>query len=58
MAERKILDALKMWYYRRMIKIKGLDRITIEKVLKKIREKRTLWANLNKGRSWIIGYTH
>ena len=41
-AERKKLETFEMVFYRRMLKIKGVDRITNEKVHEKVREKRTM----------------
>ena len=38
----------------RMFKNKWIDRITNEDALDRIREKRTLWKNLRKRRTWMI----
>ena len=37
-----------------MFKNKWIDRITNEDALDRIREKRTLWKNLRKRRTWMI----
>ena len=46
-----------MWCYRRMMKIKWIDRITNEEVLKRIGERRTLWKSLRKRRDQMMGHT-
>ena len=51
-AERK-----RMWCYRRMMNIKWMDRITNEKVLGRIEERRTLWKSLRKRRGQMMGHT-
>ena len=56
-AERKRLEAFEMWCYRRMMNIKWMDRITNEKVLGRIEEKRTLWKSLKKRRGQMMGHT-
>ena len=45
-----------MWCYRRMLKIRWVDRITNEEVLNRIGEERTLWHNLTKRRDRLVGH--
>ena len=45
-AERKRLEAFEMSWYRRMMNIKWMKRITNEEVLGRIGERRTLWKSL------------
>ena len=47
-AEKTKLEAFAMSFYRRMLKIKWVYRISNEDVVDKIREKITLWNNLKK----------
>ena len=54
-AERKSLKA--GWCYRRIMKIKWIDRITNEKVIERIRERRILWKSLRKRRGQMMGHT-
>ena len=51
------MEAFEMWCYRRMMNIKWMDRITNEKVLGRIEEKRTLWKSLKKRRGQMMGHT-
>ena len=44
----KSREASEVWCYRRMLKINWVARITNEKVLDKIKEKRMLWNHLRK----------
>lgn len=46
-----------MVLYKRILKINWVQRITNEKVLDRIRKKRTLWKNLSKRRTQMIGHT-
>lgn len=46
-----------MWDYKVMLKIKSQDRITNEKVINKIREKRTFCKDLSKKRAQMVGHT-
>ena len=45
-----------MWCWRRMEKIKRLEKVTSEKVLERIGEKRTLLNNILHGKGNWIGY--
>ena len=56
-AERKRLDVIEMWWYRRMLKIKWIDRIPNEEVLERIGERRTLWKSMRKRRAQMMGHT-
>ena len=55
-AERKRIEAFEMWCYRRMLKVRWVDRITNEEVLYRVGEKRSLWRNLTKRRDRLIGH--
>lgn len=48
------LEAFEMWCYRRMLKIKLIERITNEVVLDRIKEKRVLWYNIKVRRDKMI----
>ena len=54
--ERKRIEAFEMWCYRRMLKIRWVDRVTNEEVLNRIGEERSLWRNLTKRRDRMIGH--
>ncbi|KAF0750315.1 Uncharacterized protein FWK35_00037690, partial [Aphis craccivora] len=41
--EKRKLEAFEMWCYRKMLRIKWIDRITNEAVLIRIKEKKILW---------------
>ena len=56
-AERKRIEAFEMWFYRRMMNIKWMDKITNEEVLGRIGERRTLWKSLKKRRRQMMGHT-
>lgn len=51
------LEVFEKSSYWRMLKINWVDGITNEEVLDIIIEKRTLWRNLRKKRSQMIGHT-
>lgn len=55
--DKKRIEAFEMWCYRRMLKIKWVDRVTNEEVLNRIGEKRSLWNTLTKRRDRLIGHT-
>ena len=54
---RERLGAFEMWCYRRMLKIKSINRIPNEEVLERIGKRRTLWKSLRKRRSQMMGLT-
>jgi hypothetical protein len=41
-AEQKRLKPMEMWYYRRMMKIYWIERITNEEVIRRVAEKRNI----------------
>ena len=55
-AERKRIEAFEMWCYRRMLKVRWVDRVTNVEILNRIGEKRALWHNLTKRRDRLIGH--
>ena len=54
--DKKRIEAFEMWCYRRMLKIRWVDRITNEEVLNRIGEKRNLWHNLTRRRDRLVGH--
>jgi hypothetical protein len=46
--DKKRLEALEIWYYRRMLKIPWVIRVTNKEILKRAQEKRVLWNNIVK----------
>ena len=54
--EKRRLEALEMWCYRRMEKISWRDRVTNEDVLRRVQENRSLWRNIQKRRVTLIGH--
>lgn len=55
-AEKRRIEAFEMWCYRRMLKIRWVDKVTNEEVLKRIGEKRSLWRILTKRRDRLVGH--
>ena len=55
-AEKSRVEAFKMWCYRRMMKIKWIDRVSNEKVLRRVEEKRSLLKTLKRRRDILIGH--
>jgi len=45
-----------MWSYRKMLKIKWIERITNEAVLDRMKEKRELWCIIQIKRNKMIGH--
>ena len=54
--EKKRIEAFEMWCYRRMLKIRWVDRITNEEVLRRMDENRTLWKTLTRRRDRLVGH--
>ena len=55
-SEKKRLEAFEMWCYRRMLKIRRVDKVTNEEVLRQIDEERSIWKNIVKRRDRLIGH--
>ena len=55
-SEKKRLEAFEMWCYRRMLKIRWVDKVTNEEVLRQIDEERSVWKNIVKRRGRLIGH--
>jgi hypothetical protein len=55
-AEQKRPEAMEMWCYRRMLKIKWTERITNEEVLRRVGEKRNIMNTVRRRRGRYIGY--
>ena len=54
-AEKARIEAFETWYYRRMMKIKWIDRVSNEEVLRKVGEKRSLMKTFTRRRNSLIG---
>lgn len=54
--EKRKLEAFEMWCYRKMLRIKWIDRITNEAVLIRIKEKEILWHTVKVRRAKMIGH--
>ena len=54
-AEKSIVKAFEIWYYRRMMRIKWIDRVSNEEVLRRVGEKRSLMKTLIKRQNNLIG---
>jgi hypothetical protein len=54
--EKRKLEAFEMWCYRKMLRIKWIDRITNEAVLNRIKEKKILWHTVKVRRTKMIGH--
>jgi hypothetical protein len=54
-AERKRLEAMEIWYYRRMLRVKWTGRIYNEEVLIRVGEKRNIMNTLRR-RDRFIGH--
>ena len=50
------MNAVEMWFLRKMLKITYLDRITNEEVLRRAGEKRTLHRNIMKNQATFFGH--
>ena len=55
-SDRKRIEAFEIWCYRRMLKIRWVDRVTNEEVLDRIGEKRMFWHMLTKRRDRLVGH--
>ena len=55
-AEKSRVEAFEMWCYRRMMKIKWIDRVSNEEVLRRVEEKRSLLKTLKRRRDILIGH--
>ena len=53
---RGIKVVFEMWCYRRMMRIKWIDRVSYEEVLRRIGEKRSLMKTLTRRRNNLIGH--
>ena len=53
---RRRLEALEMWYYRKLLKISWVDKATNEEVLDLVKEK-ILYASIKRSRDKLIGHT-
>jgi hypothetical protein len=54
--DKKRLEALEMWCYRRILKIPWVDRVSNKEILKRAQEKRVLWNNIVQRRDRLIGH--
>ena len=55
-AEKARIEAFEMWCYRRMMRIKWIDRVSNEGVLRRVGEKRSLMKTLRRRRKYLIGH--
>ena len=55
--ERRRLEIFEMWWYGKLLKISSVDKVTNEKILKLVKEKRSLYASINRRRERLIGHT-
>jgi hypothetical protein len=55
-AEQKRLEAMEMWCYRRMMKIKWTDRITNVEVVRRVGEMKSIMNTLRRRRGKFIGH--
>jgi hypothetical protein len=55
-AERRRIEAFKMWCFRRMLKISWTDMVSNEEVLERMSVRRTLWSSIKKRRNEWIGH--
>lgn len=54
--ERRKLESFEMWCYRRIMRIKWVDKVTNEEVLRRIGEGRELWKSIRKRRMELVGH--
>uniref|UniRef100_A0A8D8XC77 Uncharacterized protein n=1 Tax=Cacopsylla melanoneura TaxID=428564 RepID=A0A8D8XC77_9HEMI len=54
--DQRRLEAFEMWCYRRMMKIRWMDKVTNEEVLRKVNDSSSLWNTLNRGKMIMIGH--
>jgi len=54
--EKRKLEAFEVWCYRKMLRIKWIDRITNEAVLIRIKENKILWHTVKVRRAKMIGH--
>ena len=50
------LEAVEMWFYRRMLRVSWRDRVTNEEVLRRVGQQRTLLAELRKRQMNFLGH--
>ncbi|XP_068085972.1 uncharacterized protein [Anabrus simplex] len=55
-SERKRMEAVEMWCYRRMLKVRWIHGITNGKILNQIGERRSIWLNLARRKDRMIGH--
>ena len=55
-AEKSRVEAFEMWCYRRMMRIKWIDRVSNEEVLRRVGEKRSLMKTLTRRRNNLVGH--
>lgn len=56
--DRKRIEALEMWCWRKMMKIKWTDRVSNTRVLEMVNEKRQIWNVLQERRHKCIGHNY
>ena len=54
--EKRRIEAFEMWCYRRMLKVRWVDKVLNEEVLRRVDEKRSLWRHLTKRRDRLVGH--
>ena len=54
--ERRKLESFEQWCYRKILKIKWVDRVKNEKVLEVVGEERSLWKKIVKRRDELVGH--
>ena len=55
--ERRRIEAFEMWCYRELLEISWVDKVTNDKVLNLVNEKRSLYANIKRPCVRLIGHT-
>lgn len=46
------LEVFEIWGYRKLSRVKWIDKITSEEVLERLREEQSLWRSIIKGRDF------
>ena len=54
--EKARVEAFEMWCYRRMMKIKWIERVSNQEVLRRVGEKRSLLRTLRRRRDNLVGH--
>lgn len=54
--EKRRLESLEMWCYRKMMKISWVERVTNQEVLRRAGTERKLWKHIQKRRDQLIGH--